>query len=416
MFTPLPLFVGLRYTRAKRRNHFISFISLISIAGIALGVCALITVISVMNGFETELRERILGMTTHAKVTELNGTLTNWREVQEKIAEYPDGIKGSAPFIEFEAMVNRNSLVSGALVTGVLPDLEASISDLEGMMASGSLNNLVPGEYNIVLGKDLAFTMGAGMGDKVSVITPQVSVTVAGVTPRLKRFTVAGIFDSGMYQYDSAMAYIHLKDAATLFKLGDNVSGLRLELDDLYKAPEVSASLGEKLGFQYWITDWTKVHKSFFAALSTERRIMFIILSLIILVAAFNIVSTLVMLVTDKRADIAILRTLGFAPSQVMWVFIIQGALIGLLGTVLGLIGGVLLASNVGTIVPAIEKLFNKSFLDPTIYPLGTLPSDVRFSDVSTIAIVAFLITILATLYPAWSASRTKPVEALRYE
>jgi len=325
MFKPLPLFVGLRYTRAKRRNHFISFISLISIAGIALGVCALITVISVMNGFETELRERILGMASHAQVTELSGTLTNWPEVQEKIAEYPDEVQGSAPYIEFEGMINRNTLVSGALITGVLPDQEASVSDLEGMMTAGSLNDLTPGDYNIVLGKDLAFSMGAGVGDKVSVITPQISVTVAGVTPRLKRFTVAGVFDSGMQQYDSIMAYIHLKDAATLFKLGDNVSGLRLKLDDLYRAPEVSASLGKKLGFQYWITDWTQVHQSFFAALSTERRIMFIILSLIIVVAAFNIVSTLVMLVTDKRADIAILRTLGFAPSQVMWVFIIQG-------------------------------------------------------------------------------------------
>ncbi len=416
MFKPLPLFVGLRYTRAKRRNHFISFISLISIAGIALGVCALITVISVMNGFETELRERILGMASHAQVTELSGTLTNWPEVQEKIAEYPDEVQGSAPYIEFEGMINRNTLVSGALITGVLPDQEASVSDLEGMMTAGSLNDLTPGDYNIVLGKDLAFSMGAGVGDKVSVITPQISVTVAGVTPRLKRFTVAGVFDSGMQQYDSIMAYIHLKDAATLFKLGDNVSGLRLKLDDLYRAPEVSASLGKKLGFQYWITDWTQVHQSFFAALSTERRIMFIILSLIIVVAAFNIVSTLVMLVTDKRADIAILRTLGFAPSQVMWVFIIQGALIGLVGTILGVVGGVLLASNVGVIVPAVEKFFNKEFLDPSIYPLSTLPSDVRFSDVSTIGIVAFLITILATLYPAWSASRTKPVEALRYE
>lgn len=416
MFKPLPLFVGLRYTRAKRRNHFISFISMISIAGIALGVCALITVISVMNGFETELRQRILGMTTHAKVTELSGTLTNWQEVQTKIADDPGSVLGSAPYIEFEAMVNRNSLVSGAMITGVLPDQEASVSDLEGMMTSGSMDDLAGGDYNIVLGKDLAFSMGVGTGDKISVITPQVNVTVAGVTPRLKRFTVAGIFDSGMYEYDRAMAYIHLEDAATLFKLGGNVSGLRLKIDDLFKAPEVSANLGEKLGFQYWVTDWTRVHANFFAALSTERRIMFIILSLIILVAAFNIVSTLVMLVTDKRADIAILRTLGFAPGQVMWVFIIQGALIGLIGTVLGLIGGVLLASNVGVIVPAVEQFFGVEFLSPEVYPISTLPSDVRFSDVSTIAVVAFLITILATLYPAWSASRTKPVEALRYE
>jgi len=416
MFKPLPLYVGLRYTRAKRRNHFISFISLISIAGIALGVCALITVISVMNGFETELKERILGMTTHAKVTELNGTLTDWRDLQQKIESYPEDVIGSAPYIEFEAMVNKSTSVSGAMITGILPDQEASISDLESMMSVGSLNNLEPGEYNIVLGKDLALSMGVTRGDKVSVITPQVNVTVAGVTPRLKRFTVAGIFESGMYEYDRALAYIHLKDAATLFKLGENVSGLRLKLDDLYAAPQVSHSLGQKLGFQYWITDWTKAHANFFAALSLERRIMFIILSLIILVAAFNIVSTLVMLVTDKRADIAILRTLGFAPSQVMWVFIIQGALIGLIGTILGVVGGVLLASNVGVIVPAIENFFNVTFLSKDVYPLGELPSDVRFSDVSTIAIVAFLITILATLYPAWSASRTKPVEALRYE
>ena len=416
MYKPLPLFIGLRYTRAKRRNHFISFISLISMLGIALGVTALITVISVMNGFEKELRERILGMTSHATVTGLENKLEDWKGLQQKLATTED-VLGSAPYIQFEAMLNRESLVSGALITGILPDEERAVSDLHGMMKEGgSLSDLHGGEYNIVLGKDLAFSLGVGIGQKVTVITPQAAVTPAGILPRLRRFTVVGVFDSGMYEYDRGTAYVHIQDAARLFKLGDSVSGLRLKLTDLFDAPFITHALQQKLGFDYWISDWTKKHANFFRAVNTEKKVMFIILMLIVLVAAFNIVSTLVMLVTDKQADIAILRTLGLAPGQVMGVFIVQGALIGLIGTLLGVIGGVLLATNVETIVPAIERMFNTKFLSPDVYPISELPSDLRIPQVITIAVVSFLIALLATLYPAWKASKTQPAEALRYE
>lgn len=416
MYKPLPLFIGLRYTRAKRRNHFISFISLISMLGIALGVTALITVISVMNGFEKELRERILGMTSHATVTGLENRLEDWKTLQQRL-QAEEGILGSAPYIQFEAMLNRGGMVSGAIITGIIPEEEKAVSELHGMMkAGGSFNDLEAGKYGIVLGKDLAFSLGVGVGQKVTVITPQAAVTPAGVLPRLRRFTVVGIFDSGMYEYDRGTAYVHIRDAARLFKLGDQVTGLRLKLTDLFEAPLIAHHLQQKLGFEYWVSDWTKKHANFFRAVRTEKKVMFIILMLIVLVAAFNIVSTLVMLVTDKQSDIAIMRTLGLAPGQVMGVFIVQGALIGLIGTLLGVIGGVLLATNVETIVPAIERLFQTKFLSPDVYPISELPSDLRIPQVVTIAIVSFLIALLATLYPAWRASRTQPAEALRYE
>lgn len=416
MYKPLSLFIGLRYTRAKRRNHFISFISLISMAGITLGVMALITVISVMNGFETELKEKILGMTSHATVTELNGSVSDWKGLKDKL-KGDENVVGSAPYVQFEAMLNSGELVSGAVISGIMPQQEAAVSDIADMTQKpGQLAELKAGQYNIVLGKNLADSLAIGLGEKITVITPQASVTPAGVVPRLKRFTVVGIFESGMYEYDRGTAYVHMRDAGKLFRMGDSVSGLRLKFDELFDAPVITESLRQKLGFDYWVTPWTQRHANFFAALNTERKMMFIILSLIILVAAFNIVSTLVMLVTDKQPDIAILRTLGLAPAQVMWVFVIQGTLIGLIGTLLGVVLGVLLASNVDVIVPAMERLFGVQFLDPTIYPISTFPSDVRVSDVSTIALVSFAISVLATLYPAWQASRTKPVEALRYE
>jgi lipoprotein-releasing system permease protein len=416
MYKPLPLFIGLRYTRAKRRNHFISFISLISMLGIMLGVMALITVISVMNGFEKELRERILGMTSHATITGLSNRLTDWHGMQTRLAGEKDVI-GSAPYVQFEAMLNRDSLVSGAIITGILPEEENKVSEIHNMMkAGGSLSALTAGEYGIVLGKDLAFSLGVGVDQKVTVITPQAAVTPAGILPRLRRFTVVGIFDSGMYEYDRGTAYVHMADAAKLFQMGDDVSGLRLKLTELFDAPLISYQIQQKLGLDYWITDWTKRHANFFKAVNTEKKVMFIILMLIVLVAAFNIVSTLVMLVTDKQSDIAILRTLGLTPRQVMGIFIVQGALIGMIGTLLGVVGGVLLASNVETIVPAIERLFHTKFLSPDVYPISELPSDLRLHDVVRIAVAAFAISLLATLYPAWQASRTHPAEALRYE
>ena len=416
MYKPLPLFIGLRYTRAKRRNHFISFISMISMLGIALGVMALITVISVMNGFEKELRERILGMTSHASISGINNQLNDWRGLQSSLST-ETSIIGSAPFIQFEAMLNRENMVSGAIISGIEPEEETSVSEIhEMMLPGGKLSDLKSGEYGIVLGKDLAYSLGVALGQKVTVITPQAAVTPAGILPRLRRFTVIGLFDSGMYEYDRGTAYVHLHDAARLFKMEDAVTGLRLKLTELFDAPLIAYQLQQKLGFDFWVSDWTKKHANFFRAVNTEKKVMFIILTLIVLVAAFNIVSTLVMLVTDKQSDIAILRTLGLTPGQVMGVFIVQGTLIGFIGTLLGVVGGILLAANVETIVPAIEQMFNTKFLSPDVYPISELPSELRSRQITFIAVVAFTITLLATLYPAWKASKTHPAEALRYE
>jgi lipoprotein-releasing system permease protein len=415
MFQPLELFVGLRYTRAKRRNHFISFISLISILGVALGVAALITVLSVMNGFEKELRERILGMASHAVVTGLDGKLSEWHEVDGRIRGTAD-VVGSAPFIQMEAMLTRGRQVSGALVRGVLPDHESRVSDVGEHMLHGSLDALEPGQFGIVIGRELALVLGVRIGDKITVVTPQAAVTPAGILPRLRRFTVVGVFEIGMYEYDRATSFIHLDDAARLFQMEDRVTGLRLKLSDLFDAPRLSRTLGRELGGGYWVRDWTQQHANFFRAVKTEKTVMFIILSLIVAVAAFNIVSTLVMVVTDKQSDIAILRTLGLAPGKVMLVFMIQGTIIGVMGTALGVLGGVSLASNIDVIVPAIEAAFNTRFIDPEVYYISELPSDLRIPDVTRIAGIAFLITIVATLYPAWRAAQTHPAQALRYE
>ena len=415
MFKPLPLYIGLRYTRAKRRTHFISFISLISIVGIALGVMALITVLSVMNGFEKELRTRILGMAAHAQVLSVEGKVSDWQDVQRR-AEADPMVVAAAPEVEFEAMLNRGDQVSGAVLRGVLPDQERRVSDVHRHMVSGAMEDLAPGRYGIVLGRELANLLAADVGDKVTVITPGTNVTPAGILPRLRRFTVVGIFSVGMYEYDRATAFVHLRDAARLMRLGEAVTSLRLRLTDMFRAPEVSARLNATLPSTLWTTDWTRQHANFFKAVQTEKRVMFFILLLIVAVAAFNIVSTLVMLVNDKRADIAILRTLGLAPRQVMGVFMVQGTLIGAIGTALGVLGGVLIASNVETIVPFLESLFHTKFLAPDVYYISELPSDLRYRDVVIIAGVAFLASMVMTLYPAWQAARTQPAEALRYE
>jgi len=415
MFKPLPLYIGLRYTRAKRRTHFISFISLVSILGIALGVMALITVLSVMNGFEKELRTRILGMASHAQVSALTGDLADWPQLQKELQQDPR-IVGAAPQVEFEGMLNYGSQVSGALIHGVLPREEEAVSNVHEKMVAGDMQALVGGEFGIVLGQELALTMGVDLGDKVTLITPQAQVTPAGILPRMRRFTVVGVFSVGMYEYDRATAFIHLDDGARLMKLKDKVSSVRLKLKDMFAAPELSYELNQSMGDRYWINDWTKQHANFFRAVKTEKRVMFFILLLIVAVAAFNIVSTLVMLVNDKRSDIAILRTLGLTPGQVMGVFMVQGVLIGLIGTALGILSGVALAANVETIVPAIESFFNTKFLAPDVYYISDLPSDLRSTDVLTVGLVAFFASMIMTLYPAWQASRTQPVEALRYE
>ena len=415
MFRPYELFIGLRYTHTKRRTHFISFISFTSMLGIALGVTALITVLSVMNGFEHELRERILGMASHASITTYGGQLEDW----EGLARLLDGrerLVAAAPYVRGESMLSNGKRVSGALLRGVLPELEGGVSDVVDHIKGGQLDLLREGEYGIILGNELAIALGAGIGDAITVVSPHVSIGPTGIMPRLRRFTVVGIFEVGMYEYDRGVALVHIRDAAKLFQLGDNVTGLRLKLDDIFAAPVVSRELANQLEGDYRVEDWTRQHANFFRAVKTEKRVMFIILTLIIAVAAFNIVSTLIMVVTDKRADIAILRTLGASPRSIMTIFIIQGVVIGVLGTMFGVAGGVGLALNVETIVPAIEQFFNVQFLAADVYYISDVPSELHWKDVWVMSSVALGLSLLATLYPAWRAARTHPAEALRYE
>ena len=415
MFRPFELFVGLRYTHAKRRTHFISFISMTSMLGIALGVTALITVLSVMNGFEQELRDRILGMASHATITTYEGRLADW----QGLAQTLDGqahVIAMAPYIRGESMLSNGKQVSGALLRGVLPGKEGDVSDVISHIRDGDLGLLKEGEYGIILGSELAIVLAAGVGDSITVVSPQVTIGPTGIMPRLRRFIVVGIFEVGMFEYDRGVALVHINDAARLFRLDDNVTGLRLKLDDIFDAPVVARAISNRLQGDYRVQDWTRQHANFFRAVKTEKRVMFIILTLIVAVAAFNIVSTLIMVVTDKRADIAILRTLGATPLSIMTIFIIQGVVIGVMGTLLGVAGGVGLALNVETIVPAIERFFNVQFLAADVYYISDLPSDLHWNDVWVMASVSLGLSLLATLYPAWRAARTHPAEALRYE
>ncbi len=416
MYKPLELFIGLRYTRAKRRNHFISFISLISMLGIAVGVWALITVLSVMNGFEKELRERILGMASHATVTSIYGSLRDWEQVADKAARHKNVI-GAAPYIRFEGMFTNGQFVAPAIGRGVEPSQEGQVSEIGRKMTVGKLEQLKTTRFGIVLGADLARSLGVKVGEKVTLITPKANVTPGGILPRLKRFTVIGLFQVGMYEYDSGLAVVYLKDAAKLMRLGDEVTGVRLKLDDMFLAPRISRELVEDMhGSGVLVSDWTRRHANFFRAIKTEKTVMFIILFLIVAVAAFNIVSTLVMLVTDKQTDIAILRTMGITPRSVMGIFMVQGMVIGFIGTLIGMACGVATALNITHIVPAIENMLDQKFLPPEIYFISDVPSDMQWSDVSMITLVAFVLSLLATIYPAWRASRTQPAEALRYE
>jgi len=415
MFRPYPLFVGLRYFRAKRRNQFISFISGMSLVSIAIGVMALITVLSVMNGFQNELRDRILGMTSDATVSGFDNRLTDWPAVRERTLTQPH-VTGAAPYVEDQAMLANGSNMSGTEVRGVMPNLEGSVSEVGQRMASGSLTSLTPGSYGIVLGKDLAYTLGVGPGDKVILMISQGNVTPAGLIPRFRRFTVTGVFDAGMYEYDRGLALINLQDAQTLYGMGDTVSGVRLKLDDKFLAPQVARQLVDSFHGAYYVGDWTQEHVNFFKAIAMEKSVMFIILSLIELVAAISIAITLVMAVTDKQADIAILRTLGATPRAIMGVFIVQGTIIGFLGTLLGLVLGVLLAHNLNDIMHFLQRVFHTEFLPSSVYYISDLPAAIYVSDVLEITIASFLLTVLSTLYPAWRAARTQPAEALRYE
>ena len=415
MYRPYELYIGLRYTHTKRRTHFISFISLISMLGIALGVTALITVLSVMNGFERELRDRILGMASHATITTFSGQLSDWEDLSALLQGRED-ILATAPYISGETMLSNGKRVTGGILRGILPDREGGVSDVVTHIKQGDLKRLRPGEYGIVLGSEMAVALGVATGDSVTVVSPQITIGPTGLLPRLRRFTVVGIFEVGMYEYDRGVALVHIEDAARLFQLDDRVTGLRLKLDDIFHAPEVSRDLSRELLGDYRVEDWTRQHANFFRAVKTEKRVMFIILTLIVAVAAFNIVSTLIMVVTDKRSDIAILRTLGASPRSIMSIFIIQGVFIGVLGTALGVAGGVALALNVETIVPAIEQLFNVQFLAADVYYISDVPSELHWNDVWVMAGVAIILSLLATLYPAWRAARTHPAEALRYE
>jgi lipoprotein-releasing system permease protein len=412
---PFELFIGLRYTRAKRRNHFISFISLTSMAGIALGVAALIVVLSVMNGFQKELRARILGVASHVQISGPDNQLADWQRIEQGALAVP-GVVAAAPYVNAQGLLANEGSVRGAIVRGIVPGREDQVADIGRHMVAGSLERLVPGEFGIVLGSDLARALRAMPGDKVTLIAPQGLVTPAGLIPRLKQFRVVGIFEVGMFEYDSGLALVSLEDAQKLFQLADKVSGVRLRLEDLFQSRQVARELYQKLGGELVISDWTRSHANFFRAVEIEKRVMFIILTLIVAVAAFNIVSTLVMVVTDKQADIAILRTLGATPASIMGIFLVQGALIGVIGTLIGVAGGVALALNIDVVVPFLERLLNIQFLAKDVYYISELPSDLQRGDVLTIAGVALVLAFFAGLYPSWRAARVRPAEALRYE
>jgi len=383
--------------------------------GVALGVAALIVVLSVMNGFEKELRERILGMTSHAFITGTNGTLKDWQSLQNMIAG-EEHLVDSAPFVEGQAMLSQGSRVRGSLIRGVNPELEGRVSTIGEKLIQGQFDALQPGSFGVILGKDLAVTMGVSTGDKVTLITPHVTPTPAGVMPRLKRLNVVGVFEIGMYEYDSALAIMNIEDAAKLFRIPNRVTGLRLKLDDVYQAPRITSNLLAMLPASYRAADWTYQHANFFRALKTEKTVLFVILLLIVAVAAFNIVSTLIMMVTDKQADIAILRTLGMTPKDIMMIFMVQGTLIGIFGTLIGIGGGVALALNVETIIANLEQVLGYQFLPADVYYISSLPSDLQWDDVTVIGITAFVLSLLSTIYPSWRASKIRPAEALRYD
>ncbi len=415
MIRPYELFIGLRYLRAKRRNGFISVISLISMLGIAVGVMALITVLSVMNGFEQELRNRILSMTSHATITGPQQEMQDWQAVISAAAKHPE-VVGAAPYVNGQAMLSGSGSLSGAMVRGIIPAEEEKVSDIESKMLRGSLYELADGEYGIVLGRYLAYSLNVAPGDKVVMLISQGNVTPAGIVPRMRRFTVVGVFEAGMYEYDSTMALIHMADASRLFGLDGSVSGVRLKLTDMFDARRISRELVDYLDGTYYLSDWTRQHANFFRAIATEKTVMFVILTLIVAVAAFNIISTLVMVVTDKQSDIAILRTLGTTPKSIMSIFMVQGTFIGVLGTAIGVSLGVLLSLNVENIIPAMESLLGTDLLPDDVYYISDLPSEMKLTDVTYVAVTAFTMSVLAGIYPAWRAARTQPAEALRYE
>ena len=418
MQIPYELLIGLRYTRAgrtTRRNGFISFISGVSMLGIALGVAALIIVLSVMNGFQKEVRDRMLGVVSHVEIYARDGqALPDLAQTLREVRANPQ-VVGAAPFIATQALLARGEDMKGVMVRGIDPALEPEVTDLAAGAQSAVLAQLTPGSFGVVLGGELAQSLGVRTGDKVTLVSPSGQVTPAGVVPRLKQMTVLGTFESGHYEYDSAMAFVHWEDAAKLFRL-EGPSGVRLKLRDLHQARTVADELQRSLSGELLIRDWTRQNRTWFAAVQVEKRMMFIILTLIVAVAAFNLVSTLVMTVTDKRADIAILRTLGASPGSIMGIFVVQGAMVGVIGTLAGLLMGLGVAYNIDVIVPALEHLLGATFLPKDIYLISRMPSDPQQSDIMPIAIIALVMAFAATLYPSWRASKVNPAEALRYE
>jgi len=412
---PYELLLGIRYTRAKRRNGFISFISLSSMIGIALGVTALITVLSIMNGFQQELRDRILDMTAHMTLSQQGERLNHWQDLYHVVKTLPN-VSGAAPNAMGQGMLTHGDKVKGVLVRGVLPRYEREVADIDSKMVYGKLADLASREYNIIIGTELANGLGVSMGDKITMVAPQAAISPMGVMPRLKRFTVSGLFEVGMHEYDSALAIIHIEDAQRLFKMDHQVSALQLRLDNLFDVQTVRQHLKDTLDDVLYMRDWTQQHANFFKAIEMEKKMMFIVLALIIMVAAFNIVSTMVMVVTDKQKDIAVLRTIGAAPWSIQTIFMVQGMIIGVMGAVFGIAGGVAIALNIDVIVPFIEGVFGFEFFPADVYYISKIPSDLHWEDVWFVAGLAFVLTLLVTLYPARRAAKTQPAEALRYE
>jgi lipoprotein-releasing system permease protein len=414
MFLPLSMAIGLRYLRAKRRNGFISFISMASIVGIIIGVMALITTIAVMTGFQEELRTRILGTVSHATISGFDGPMSDWQKAV-KVAKADPRVLGAAPYVEREAWLQAQE-DQGALIRGVLPEYEPNVSDLDKKMREGKITDLKAGEFNIILGTELAQYLGVGVGDKVTMLVAERNATPVGVLPKMRRFNVVGIFEAGAQEYDFGLALVHMQDMQRMGRLGDDVTGVRLRLVDLWNAWEVARDLTDKMEGDFRVRDWSGDHANFFRALKMEKTVMFVLLSLLIGIAAFNLVSSLVMLVQDKQSDIAILRTLGLSPFRVMQVFMIQGMVIGLLGITIGVVLGILLSLNLSHIVKFIESITGNELMPSDVYYISGVPANVIPSDIILIAVVSFIMCLLATIYPAWRASRTDPVSALRYE
>lgn len=411
----LSLAIGLRYTRAKRKNHFISFISLISMAGIAIGVMTVIVVISVMNGFDKELKERMLGSVAHATISSYNHEYIQGWESALKVAQNTMGVVSASPYVSTEGML-QGVRTTGALIQGISPELEKDVTKIAEHMKYGSFDDLKQGQWNIILGFDLAATLGAGPGDKVMLYIPQFKTTAVGVSPRMRKFTVVGIFEMGAYEYDSKLALVHLSSAQKLKMTQGGIEGIRIKTDDLMQAPKIAYQLGQRLGGFFKVRDWTQENSNFYQATQQERIVMFIILSMIVAVAAFNILSTMVMLVTEKNSDIAILRTLGMSSGQVMNIFLVTGIIIGSIGTLIGTLLGLIVSLNVSTIISWLEDYFKTDFMPADVYYISDITADIHQTDVIAIVVVAFGLSLLATIYPAWRASRVQPAEALRYE